>query len=200
MDRGEKTPDDLERPEGNSLKDNYQLHDVAEEEVVNRLVGHGYDVVQRGIDMRDDDGSEGLIYSDEMDFEIRWNGEPIALLDVKSKSSQKWMGWFNERHYESYYEWSEELDVPVFVAMFHVQTAPSGDDEEIELATDEFVFEIGRGGKYAHVKASSRDEEVRPFPDRNRAVFVPSDQRKDWDYLETRLEQQTIATASKNTE
>lgn len=197
MDRGEKTPDDLERPEGNSLKDNYQLHDRAEQEVVVRLVAEGYDVVQRGIDMRDDDGEDGLIYSDEMDFEIRWNGKPVALLDVKSKSSQKWMGWFNERHYESYYEWAEELDVPVFVAMFHVQTAPSGDDEEIELATGEFVFEVGVGEKYDRVKASSRDEEVRPFPDRNRAVFVPSASRRGWDHLETRLEQQTIRTNQK---
>lgn len=176
MRRGEKTPADLDRPAGNDLQSNYEKHDIGHAECVERLQGLGYEVTEWGIDMRDDGGDDGIIYDDKMDFKV-WSGEHlVALVDVKTKGSPKYMGRFNERHYVHYDEHAEAFDVPVFIVMFQV-------DYKTDTVYDEFVFEVGRGD----VLTSSDSDAVRSFPDGNDAALVPHEHRKPWEYLETRI-------------
>lgn len=169
MRRGDKTPDDLDRPEGNDLQTNYELHDVGDAEVAERLAQHGFRVEEWGIDRRRDDGEEGIIFDDAMDFKVYdGDGELVALLDVKTKSSPRWMGRFNARHYDHYNEHAETFDVPAFVVMFQV-----GSDDEIH---DEFAVNVGDVEPYR----SSEDDAVRSFPDGNEAVLIPHAARFTW--------------------
>jgi hypothetical protein len=177
------TADDLDRPDGNGLVANYEKHDVGEAELIDRLDGLDCAVHNWGIDMREDGGEDGVIYDDKMDFKVTYEGELVAIIDVKTKSSNKWMGTFNKRHYTHYYGHAAEYDVPVFVVMFHL-------DYRSDTIHDEFTFEIGRDVKGKRVYESDKSDAVDRFPDRNEAVLVPHEHRRRWEYLEMRLEQQ----------
>jgi len=168
MKRGDKTPDDLSRPDGNSLEENYQLHDKAEQIVAQRIEVTDFRLEPWGIDMRGDDGEGGIIYDDKMDFKVfDADDNLVGIMDVKSKSDHKYMGTFNKRHYDHYADWSEELGVPTFVVMFHIAN---------DNVQDEFAFEVHKSG-WVH---DSDGAAVDNFPDGNNAVLIPHDQRTDW--------------------
>lgn len=179
------TASDLDRPDGNSLKENYKKHDVGHQETVERLQKIGCEIVEWGIDMRNDDGDDGIIYDDKMDFKVFHNGDLVALLDVKTKGSPKYMGRFNERHYVKYHGHTEDFDVPVFVVMYQVHYKRN-------QVYDEFVFEIGHGDLYENVLTSSDSKAVSNFPDGNGAVLIPHKKRRTWQHLEMMIEQQKI--------
>lgn len=65
-------PDDLDRPEWNSLVKNYDKHDIGEAYFVGRIEGVGLHVEDWGIDKRHDDS--GLIFDNKMDLRL-W--EPL---------------------------------------------------------------------------------------------------------------------------
>lgn len=180
MRRGDKKPGDLQRPQGNDLQTNYEKHDIGEAEFLRRMDALGMEVDDWGIDMRGDDGSDGIIYDDKMDFRVYDDGELVALVDVKTKSSEKYMGMFNERHYVKYHEHATSLDVPTFVVMFKVDYS----DEEV---LDGFVFEIG-GELYDGVRVSSEDEGVETFSDGNHKALIEEERREDWSTLEETIE------------
>lgn len=181
MRRGDQRPEDLERPEGNDLLTNYGKHDVGEAEFIRRVQRMGLSVEEWGIDMRHDDGEDGIIYDDAMDFKVFDGDNLVAMVDVKTKSKASWMGRFNLRHYEDYYEHAQGTSVPVFVIMMHVDT--SGDSK----IYDEFVFEIGNNGKYTDVHTSEGSDAVSNFPDGNGAVLVKHEHRRPWRYFEERV-------------
>lgn len=180
MERGDKTPDDLDRPEGNSLEENYWIHDVGTEEFISRCEGLNLEVEEWGIDRREDDGSEGVIYDDKLDFKV-YKEKPIgvgaterqlvALVDVKTKSSPKYMGRFNARHYDEYVERADEFDVPTYVVMFQIWGIP----DTTEIVLDEFVFRVDHPESEVF-----RTPTVKPFPDGNNAVLVPHWHRQQW--------------------
>lgn len=178
MRRGDKTPEDLDRPEGNDLQSNYQMHDTGEAELVRRCNDLGLVVDDWGIDMRHDDGEDGVIYDDKMDFKIfDESGNLVALVDVKTKSSARWMGRFNERHYTHYYQHASDFEVPTFVVMFQV-------DSTTDEIHDEFVFQLNRGEEiFDRVESSRVSDAVRTFPDGNNAVLVPHEHRRSWDHF-----------------
>lgn len=180
------TPEDLERPEGNGLEANYELHDVGHREVVERLNDRGLDVHEWGIDMRHDDGEDGIIFDDKMDFKIvdPDHDEVIALVDVKTKSSPSYMGRFNERHYDHYRGYAEAYDVPVFVVMFQV-------DNATDAVVDEFVFDISDSYGERAIR-SSESRAVPNFPDGNDAVLVPHNERRVWAHLVERVSKQRL--------
>lgn len=182
MERDESTvPDDLQRPEGNSLLENYDKHDVGEREFVRRCARRDLTVREWGIDMRHDDGEDGIIYDDKMDFIVEdTDGNDVALVDVKTKSSPKWMGMFNLRHYKDYYEHAVEGGLPTFVIMFLVD----GDDDAIY---DEFVFEIGKHPKYNALLTSETCPVVGAFPDGNHAAIVKHEWRQPWREFERQV-------------
>lgn len=185
------TPEDLDRPEGNGLKENYKKHDVGQQETVERLHALDCEVVEWGIDMRSDGGEDGIIYDDKMDFKVMHNGELVALLDVKTKGSPNYMGRFNERHYVKYHGHAQDHDVPVFVVMYQVHY-------KREQVYDLFVFEVGTDEMYERVISSTEDNAaVSRFPDGNDAVLVPHVHRKPWNYLELQIEGQKLENAGK---
>lgn len=165
-----QTAADLSRPKGNSLLENYDLHDAGEREFVRRIERLGLVVEPWGIDMRHDGGQDGLIYDSAMDFKVLTeDGDVVALVDVKTKSNPRYMGRFNLRHLEDYREHAEEEDVPVFVVMFQVARG----SEEIQ---DEFVYQVGGEDSYI----SSKDDSIKTFPDGNHAALVKHDHRGTW--------------------
>jgi len=186
MERDESTTaDDLNRPDGNSLQDGYELHDVGEAHFRELAATWGYDVVAEGIDMRDDDGSEGVIYDDKLDFRLEKDGEPCALVDVKTKSSPKWMGLFNTRHYEKYVDEAEERNLPTFVVMYLVTDG---------AVYDSFAFNVVEDGGVIH----SRDcDSVSRFPDGNEATFIRSECREGLWAVESAAEHQYHVAAAK---
>lgn len=184
------TPSDLDRPEGNSLQENYKKHDVGHRETVERLAELDCEVVEWGIDMRDDDGDDGIIYDDKMDFKVRHDGETVALLDVKTKGSPRYMGRFNERHYVKYFGHAEEYDVPVFVVMYQVHY-------KRDQVYDEFVFDVGNGEMNENIISSGDSQAVSNFPDGNNAVLIPHSERKEWSYLESAITMQIMKNKGK---
>lgn len=176
MRRGDKKPEDLDRPEGNDLLSNYELHDVGHEEAVRRLVEEGYRVEEWGIDRRHDDGEEGIIFDDAMDFKVYHGDTLVGLMDVKTKSSARWMGRFNARHYDHYSEHAETFDVPAFVVMFQVDS-----DGNVH---DEFAVHIESCDP---IRSDDGTKAVYPFPDGNDAVLVPHGARLSWGFVEQEL-------------
>lgn len=74
MERSERLdPDSLNRPDWNSLKNNYDKHDIGEAYFIGRIHQIGLHVEPWGIDMRHHD--ESLIYDDKMDLRL-W--EPLG--------------------------------------------------------------------------------------------------------------------------
>lgn len=59
---------DLNRPEGNDLVSNYEVHDTGEAHIRQHLRHHGLVPIQWGIDKRHDD--DGLIFDDGMDLKV----------------------------------------------------------------------------------------------------------------------------------
>lgn len=177
MRRGEQSPDELSRPDGNGLADNYEKHDIGQAELLRRLDESAIDaeVEEWGIDLRDDDGDR-IIYDDKMDFRLVDDGDVVAHIDVKTKSSPSYMGRFNARHYDHYYHHATEKDVPTFVVMFQV-------DYETETIDDEFVFRLGDAERDVRIERSSKSTAVDDFPDGNEAVLVPHEHRQPWHTL-----------------
>jgi hypothetical protein len=161
--------DDLDRPEGNDLQSNYDLHDVGQQRVKERMESYGLDVVEWGIDMRDA-GDDKLVFDDAMDLRIYDEGELAALVEVKTKSNAQYMGQFNRRHYKHYYEHAQDHDVPAFVVMYQITD---------DMIQDVFVTPIGTGDLF--------DETIPHdfrFPDGNEGVCVRHDYRLSWGAFE----------------
>lgn len=131
--------DDLQREDWNSLKNNYDKHDIGEAYFTGRMDQIGLEVENWGIDMRDDDQG-GLIFDDKMDLRL-WEpqgdyGSPniwpdselthhheeatreyelCGVTDIKTKANPNWLGVFNLRHMAHYAYWADNYDVPVFL-------------------------------------------------------------------------------------
>lgn len=185
MRRGTRTPEDLDRPQGNSLLENYEKHDVGEKVFIDRCQMMGLAVEEWGIDKRHDDGSAGIIYDDKMDFKVYGPTVPSrvspaelkAIVDVKTKSNPRYMGRFNQRHYVKYKDHAEHFDVPAFVIMFQV-------DYESKTVVDEFVFRIDGDAEPFERVHTSDGPAVDRFPDGNDAVLVPHKHRERWSAFE----------------
>lgn len=168
MRRGDKTPDDLDRAEGNSLLENYADHDEAHAVFLD-LVPPSISVETIGIDMRHDDGSEGLIYDDQPDLKLWRFGEPVALVDVKAKTSDEWLGLCNERHIHKYREAVEDHEVPAYIFFHSTESGTS------------FVCNVD-----GDVWLTTEKPFMLTFPDHNNAAYFPEETRID---VETFMEE-----------
>jgi hypothetical protein len=165
MKRTERSPDSLQRPDGNSLKENYKHHDDAAERFF-ALLPDDIDVYPLGIDERDDDG--GLIYDDEPDFLLSGDGGG-ALVDIKSKTSDEWMRLLNERHYDKYRDKAVEYDVPAYVFFYNTSNH------------DTILCRCDGDGR---VFTTSRHDFMLPFFDRNNAAYMTTGTDVEWtDFL-----------------
>lgn len=83
-------PDDLDRPDWNSLKANYSKHDVGEAYLKGRLEQMGLHVEHWGIDMRDHD--DHLIFDNKMDLRC-WeplDGQEHAPVEWPDGPTKRW--------------------------------------------------------------------------------------------------------------
>lgn len=76
MERGSRSASDLNRPDWNSLEENYEAHDIGELHVKRHFEHMGFRVENWGIDKRHDDGA--LVYDDKMDLKI-YGREPSSV-------------------------------------------------------------------------------------------------------------------------
>jgi hypothetical protein len=68
MEQTDVDPATLQRAAGNSLKENYKLHDYGEARAIKLLEDKGHSVEQWGIDKRH--STDGLIFDDKMDLRV----------------------------------------------------------------------------------------------------------------------------------
>lgn len=96
---------------GKEFRDNYKLHDLAEEVGKNLLVQWGMDFSEFGKDKRFERVWEKG--EDKPDLIITHKLKN-ALLDWKAKKKPEWIA--NERAVRSYKRWKEKLALPVIIA------------------------------------------------------------------------------------
>ena len=182
------TAADVYRPGGKSLQESYEHHDTGEDHLITWLQKRGFTVAEWGIDERDDDGEDGLLYDDKMDVKVYDPSDNlVGLVDVKTKTSAKWMGQFNARHYDNYLEHAQESAVrdsdtsqsrpsvaeravPTFIAMYQVN---NGD------VVDGFVTNVLNVVGYR----SDEDDFIGQFPDGNNKFVIPHGYRREPEYM-----------------
>ena len=163
-----RSADDLNRPEGNSLLDNYQVHDVAEEYVIERLESIGFRVEAWGMDKRHD--NNGLLFEDDrVDLKVFDGDELVLLIEVKSKSAAHYMGSLNRRHLNKYCRVAESEGVPTYIAWCEID----GD-----TVKDTFVTPCKK-------PMPNLVHNTFRFPDGNRGVEINSFYRFDWSVIES---------------
>lgn len=94
---------------GGSFKANYSKHDVLETYLRGRLEWYGFTVEAYGIDKRH---TEDAITDDKPDLRVKRNSETVGYIEVKSKSSEEWMGKLNLRHFKKYLYGDDTEDDP----------------------------------------------------------------------------------------
>ena len=95
------------------FRNNYKLHDLAEQFGKNLLKQWGVKFELFGKDRRYEKVWEKG--KDKPDLIISYKGKE-ALLDWKGKHSPRWI--MNERAYQSYLAWKNKMNMPVFIAFF----------------------------------------------------------------------------------
>ena len=112
LEKSNQSVEEVQAVRDRPLKEAYQPHDVAEEILTQRLERHGFDVIQHGDEARH---ADEILYGEGPDKEITYNGETVAYIEVKSKEKAEWFGRCNLRHFKEYVNFSNEVDVPVFI-------------------------------------------------------------------------------------
>lgn len=162
MERTDRNPDTLNRPEWNSLEHNYDLHDIGERFV--RIHCRERDLIPEawGIDMRDEDDS--LIFDDKMDLKVYGCADPDVLtgdldsaqlslagiVEIKTKRSADWFGKINSRHFCKYLHQAHVHDVPTFIYMSLV-------DEDAETIERDTFIPVNQWDKYGKVLSGEYD-------------------------------------------
>ena len=145
-----QSADDLNRPEGNSLLENYDVHDVGERYVIERLEDMGFRVEAWGMDKRHDSGNGLLFEDDKVDLRVYKGDEIVLQIEVKTKSASHYMGSLNERHLKKYERIQGNTGVPTYIAWCQVDR----DTVEktfvtpcrMETVVKTFQFPDGNGG------------------------------------------------------
>jgi hypothetical protein len=114
---------------------NCSLHDVAQKFGENHLVEKEYSTIEYGEDRRDEDLWEDG--EDKPDCFVVKASDPdkkICLLDWKGKSNNS-VYCVNERAYYAYLKWQKHFEIPLIIAMAHVE----GDEVNGKMVSD-FVY------------------------------------------------------------
>ncbi len=106
------TPEQVMSVRDRSLEEAYEVHDIGHDMLVKRLKAHNFEVEDHGDDARH---ADEVFYGDGPDLAVYQDGEIIAYIEIKCKEKEKWFGRCNLRHYEEYVNFSNEVDVPVFI-------------------------------------------------------------------------------------
>ena len=152
MQRTDRDPDTLNRPEGNDLESNYEVHDIGQAHVKTHCEHMGFVVEEWGIDKRHE--SDSLIYDDKMDLKIhehdqgdlpasgvdieRANLNLVAFLEVKTKRNEDWFGVINRRHLRKYLTQAHKSDVPAVIYMSLVDDTDENEGQA-SIVRDTFI-------------------------------------------------------------
>ncbi|UBF23194.1 Holliday junction resolvase [Haloarcula tailed virus 2] len=161
-----RSANDLNRPEGNSLLENYDVHDIAESYVIQRLEDLGFRVEAWGMDKRHD--NDGLLFEDDrVDLKVFDGDELVLLVEVKSKSAPHYMGSLNKRHIDKYCRIAESESVPTYIAWCRI---------DADSVKDTFITPC--------VDKPSLIEKKFTFPDGNKGVQISPFYQYTWDVIE----------------
>lgn len=153
-----RTSEDLDRPDGNSLLENYDVHDMGEKYIIQQLEFDGFRVESWGMDKRHD--NDGLLFEDnKVDLKVYDGDVLVCLLEVKTKTSHRYMGSMNERHYIKYRKIANTHNVPTFVGFFEF---PRNSDKP----ESQFFVPMDVGGSQDVISGKFQ------FPDGNAGVRV----------------------------
>ncbi len=133
---------DADRVDGHTFESGYDLHDVAEAHLTERLEQEGFTVEQWGINRRHD---KHVLGDDKMDLKVKQDGDLAALIEVKSKRSEDWFGVINRHHLIHYVVQSHDHDVPTLIYMCR---SDGGD----ECIVDDTFIPVGSWGEYQRVR------------------------------------------------
>lgn len=115
-----------------SLEEAYEDHDIGMVHLRRRLEAHGFDIEDHGDDARH---ADEVLYGDGPDLKVFQDGTLVAYVELKVKTSQEWFGRCNRRHFNEYVNFTNEVDVPVFIWFALVDT----ETEQLERAA---FFEV----------------------------------------------------------
>lgn len=173
-----------------TLTENYQVHDTAQDYLEARLEQqYGWTTVQHGDDARE---ASEVFFGDGPDVAV-YDGErvpspaaaadcdeaPLCYIEIKSKrltQGQEWYGRLNRRHWNSYVEFADEADAPVFVYFALVDEG----GEQHFIAKDGFVevTDDAVEGSVTDVTDSSvvfDEDDVEAVPDEDGLCYVDGD-------------------------
>jgi len=106
------TEEQLKNVRDRSLEAAYEVHDLGHDIIVARMEAHGFEVEEHGDDARH---ADEVFYGQGPDLAIYDNGELVTYIEVKTKEAEEWFGRCNLRHYREYVNFTNEVDVPVFI-------------------------------------------------------------------------------------
>lgn len=139
------------------LEESYKDHDIGHDVVVARLEAHDFIVEDHGDDARH---ADEVFYGDGPDLSVYVeddNGEKVLVgyIEVKCKTDPEWFGRCNLRHFKEYVNFSNEVDVPVFIwfalverespvihreAFVEVEDTDQIDSDIVDITDDDVVF------------------------------------------------------------
>jgi len=117
-----------------------------------RLQAHGFTVEDHGDDARH---ADEVYMGDGPDLKVYDDGELVAYIELKVKTSQEWFARCNRRHYNEYVNFTNEVDEPVFIwfalvdseteqlhrsAFFEVEDTDQIDGRVVDVTEQSMVF------------------------------------------------------------
>jgi len=178
-----------------SLEEAYADHDVGMVHLKARLQAHGFTVEDHGDDARH---ADEVYMGDGPDLKVFTpDGELVAYIELKVKTSQEWFARCNRRHYNEYVNFTNEVTEPVFIwfalvdseteqlhrsAFFEVEDTDQIDGEVVDVRNHKLIFreddlmEVDGGGDHHTYLAVTGDDliEKDPRPKDEIAGFIPN--------------------------
>jgi len=96
--------------------DNYKKHDMAIRDAVSKYVAEGWIVYPLGVDKREE---RVIVKNDIPDLYIErsfLSNTLLFCLEIKTKSSKKFIGWINKRAHKGYTELIDNCNIPIYIA------------------------------------------------------------------------------------
>lgn len=148
LEKLDMTEEELMETRDRTLEEAYEVHDIGYDILVARLESHGFIVEDHGDDERDIDGvylGEGpdlAIYDCGDDYRENRSGvgsqyiecktgrfvpetealELVCYIEIKTKEDPEWFGRCNLRHFREYVNFSNDVDVPVFIWFAYIDS------------------------------------------------------------------------------
>jgi len=151
-----------------SFQDAYEVHDVGEALLTDRLNEFGLTVFKHGDDKRDKDVHRGT----GVDFGVEHDGETIGWVEVKcKKTSKEWLGRCNLSHLQEYRGFATYQNEPVFIFFCFVE------DVDTAEVSEQYFVRVPPMDEDAH-------SEVLPFESKgHKLIEFPDEYNRGWPHV-----------------